>query len=159
MPPEASRLERALDRLGSWLATWRGWALLGVVVGAGVVAASGAVSPVDGAEQLRLGVFPFGGECAFRAANGHPCPNCGMTRSWVYAARGRFDLAFAYNGAGAALWVAAVWGGVVGAARLATGRSDLLRWRPAGLVGVAVGWTAVWSGIFVARWVGWLALP
>lgn len=50
--------------------------------------------------------------CPFRALTGLPCPGCGLTRSWVYAAHGWWRESFASNPFGlvlaAALLVLAV---------------------------------------------------
>jgi hypothetical protein len=35
--------------------------------------------------------------CPFRALTGLPCPGCGLTRSWVYAAHGWWRESFASN--------------------------------------------------------------
>jgi len=35
--------------------------------------------------------------CPFRAITGLPCPGCGLTRSWVYAAHGWWRESFASN--------------------------------------------------------------
>ncbi|WP_188113594.1 DUF2752 domain-containing protein [Nocardioides humilatus] len=35
--------------------------------------------------------------CPFRALTGLPCPGCGLTRSWVYAAHGWWRDSFASN--------------------------------------------------------------
>ena len=35
--------------------------------------------------------------CFFRTVVGKPCPLCGLTRAFVYAAHGRFDLACHYH--------------------------------------------------------------
>ena len=38
--------------------------------------------------------------CPFRALTGLPCPGCGLTRSWVYAAHGWWQESFASNAFG-----------------------------------------------------------
>ena len=45
--------------------------------------------------------------CPFRALTGLPCPGCGLTRSWVYAAHGWWQESFASNAFGMVL-VAAI---------------------------------------------------
>ena len=35
--------------------------------------------------------------CIFRTVVGRPCPLCGLTRAFVHAAHGRFDLAVGYH--------------------------------------------------------------
>ncbi len=46
--------------------------------------------------------------CPFRLVTGLPCPGCGLTRSWVYLAHGRWGDAFAANPFGLVAMVAAV---------------------------------------------------
>jgi len=67
------------------------------ITGAEVVAAGGVVA--IGASFL---LSPHGIEdgpvlCPFRALTGLPCPGCGLTRSWVYAAHGWWRESFAAN--------------------------------------------------------------
>lgn len=40
------------------------------------------------------------GTCMFRRGTGWPCPGCGLTRSFISAAHGRFHDAWRYNAAG-----------------------------------------------------------
>ncbi len=40
------------------------------------------------------------GRCAFREITGKPCPSCGMTTAFAWAARGRLDRAWRANPAG-----------------------------------------------------------
>jgi hypothetical protein len=44
--------------------------------------------------------------CPFRLATGLPCPGCGLTRSWVYLAHGRWGEAMSANPFGLVLMVA-----------------------------------------------------
>ncbi|WP_340537717.1 DUF2752 domain-containing protein [Nocardioides sp. GXZ039] len=53
-----------------------------------------------GALALAFVLAPDGVEdgpilCPFRRLTGLPCPGCGLTRSWVYLAHGRWEDAFA----------------------------------------------------------------
>lgn len=92
----------------------------------------------------------FGSGCAFLQATGLPCPQCGMTRSFVWAARGAFGTAWAHNPAGFTLFLWLQAGGVVGLARLVRRDPAALRlpWQ------VLVGWTAVWLvGLYTLPWV------
>lgn len=102
----------------------------------------------------------FGQGCLALRYTGHPCPQCGMTRSFVWAARGAFGTAWAHNPAGLALFLWLQAGGVVGLARLVRRdpRAWTLPWR------VLVGWTAFWLiGLYTIPWVlrllGWNPLP
>ena len=46
--------------------------------------------------------------CPFRALTGLPCPGCGLTRSWVYAAHGWWEESFASHAFGLVLVAAVV---------------------------------------------------
>lgn len=43
---------------------------------------------------------PLPGTCTFRKITGHPCPGCGLTRSFISMAHGRIVDAWHYNPAG-----------------------------------------------------------
>lgn len=88
--------------------------------------------------------------CPFRALTGLPCPGCGLTRSWVYAAHGWWQESFAANAFGllvvAAVLVLAI---VVVARRLrrvAPPDLDRVLKHP-----VALGIGVVWLGYAVVR--------
>jgi Protein of unknown function (DUF2752) len=49
--------------------------------------------------HTQLGLPP----CHFAQITGHPCPSCGMTTAFAWAARGRFDRSWEANPAGALL--------------------------------------------------------
>lgn len=92
----------------------------------------------------------FGDTCAFLAVTGLPCPQCGMTRSWVWAARGHLATAFLYSPGGLGLFLWAQVAGVFGAIRLLRRDPDALElpWQ------VVVGWTLVWMlGLYVLPYV------
>ena len=55
--------------------------------------------------------------CPFRAITGLPCPGCGLTRSWVYAAHGWWEESFASNAFGLVVVAAVVALAVVVVAR------------------------------------------
>jgi hypothetical protein len=55
--------------------------------------------------------------CPFRALTGLPCPGCGLTRSWVYAAHGWWRESFASNPFGLVVVAAVVLLAVVVIAR------------------------------------------
>jgi hypothetical protein len=55
--------------------------------------------------------------CPFRALTGLPCPGCGLTRSWVYAAHGWWRESFASNPFGLVVVAAVVLLAVVVVAR------------------------------------------
>lgn len=115
------------------------------------MSASLLFNPAPG-EAVQFVGHPLGETCAFLKATGKPCLQCGMTRSWIHAARLEWGTAFWYNPAGFTLWLWLVAGGIVGAVRLGT-----RRWRalspPYWLLG---GWTVFWmvalyGGAWVAR--------
>lgn len=54
-----------------------------------------------------LPLLELGYQCPFKAATGIPCATCGMTRAFVYLARGDVALAFAASPLGAAAAVLA----------------------------------------------------
>lgn len=71
--------------------------------------------------------------CGWIAGMGLPCPSCGMTTAFAFAARGDLAAAFAAQPAGAALAFAAAIVAVVAAWTAATGsRSWALLWSAAG---------------------------
>ena len=72
------------------------------------VAAAGGVAGIGAAFLLSPEHIEDGPViCPFRALTGLPCPGCGLTRSWVYAAHGWWQESFASNAFGLLL-VAAV---------------------------------------------------
>jgi len=66
------------------------------------------------------GGIQFGGECGMVQVMGVPCPQCGMTRSFVHAARLNLVSAFWYNPAGLALFLWIQVAGFIGLVRLVT---------------------------------------
>ena len=129
------------------------WAYDGFLVGLGVAAlvASWLLSP---GEDPRWVYFPnghrFGDTCAFLVTTGYPCPQCGMTRAFVHAARGRLLQSFAFSPGGFGLFVWIEVAAVLAAIRLA--RRDpsavVLPWR------VPVAWALFWMvGLYVAPWI------
>lgn len=102
----------------------------------------------------------FGGPCGFQETTGLPCPSCGMTRSWVWLARGHVIKAFTYNAAGASLLIGLWVMGFLGAVRLIT--RDPRRWEvPFRLLSTAV---MLWMlfpylSLWIARLFGFNPLP
>jgi len=75
-----------------------------------VLAALGLVGVLGVARQLEPDPRGFGthtqlglAPCAFALVTGHPCPTCGMTTSFAWFARGRFDRSWRANPAGSVL--------------------------------------------------------
>lgn len=102
----------------------------------------------------------LGGTCAFLEATGHPCPQCGMTRSFVWGIRGRWAEAFSFSPGGFTLLLWLEVAGLLSAVRLWT--RDPNRWRIP--YPIAVAWAAVWVVLlyltpFVGRWLGWIPGP
>lgn len=153
------KLERRIDDLGHTLMGWWVWPAFMLFVGLMVCVAAWAVYPGQG-EQLMLFGHEFGHPCGFRVEYGVPCPQCGMTRSWVYTARGQLWTGLTYNAAGSTLFLWLAGSGVVGAARLLTRRPNLLA-MPWWVLGVAAGFWAVvpYVGLWAARIVGFNPLP
>lgn len=155
------RMEALLNRVVSGPYPWWLWPSVLVTMAGGALGAALLFypSPTDPTMVFVAGV-PFGGECGMKQALGLPCPQCGMTRSWVYLARGRVIEAFTFNTAGALLLLWIWVGGLFGAIRLVTGDPDKLRLPWVVLFIWALFWMAVpYVGFWVARMVGWNVLP
>ena len=89
--------------------------------------------------------------CTFRAVTGHPCPSCGMTRSWSAMGHGRLREATGYHLLGPATFVAAMAMVAVGDERTASaiqsgGRNRAL------LGGMAVAYGLAWAWRLMAGW-------
>lgn len=151
-------VEEALNRFGLVLMEWWPWAWLLLATGLTAFAVSWLVHPVDGTEQLYLANLPFGSGCDYRREYGHGCMNCGMTRSWVYGARGQLATAARYNPAGLGLFAALVSAGVLSGLRLVL-RRRVLRVPWAVSLGLAAAWVVVWLGVYALRTQGYLPLP
>lgn len=92
----------------------------------------------------------FGDNCKLTTMTGFACPQCGMTRSWVWAARLQFYKAFLYNPAGVGLYLWIQAAGIIGALRLLTRnpRSYIVS-QP-----VFLGWVIFWFlGLYLLPWV------
>jgi hypothetical protein len=152
------RIERSLDRVGRWLfSTWWLWPAGLLAGGALAVTASLVAYPV-GNDVHAFGVDLMG-PCEFRANTGEPCASCGMTRSWVHLVRGDVGLALRYNVAGVVMWLALVWGGVLGAIRLLRRDRAFLRlpfWVT--LPAFAVWGIGIYGGSYVLRVTGFYPL-
>ncbi len=158
MTPE--QLEAFLNDLGMKLFKWWVWPLFLVFVAMCAVIPALVIYPMPGVEQLYLAGFEFGGPCAFRDQVGVPCPSCGMTRSWVWAARGHLITAFTYNPAGASLFLWLVGGGVLGSLRLIRRKGDLLQIPILWVTGFAMFWFLVlFAALWIARAFGINPLP
>ena len=91
----------------------------------------------------------LGDTCAMITLTGQPCPSCGMTRSFAWAARFAFQQSFLYNPAGMVLFWGITAGGAVGAMRLVRRNPNL--WSPSGNVVLAA--VLVWTlGLYLLPW-------
>lgn len=139
---------------------WWVWPTALVVLAALSITATIIVTPADvGEETLILG-NKYGETCGMKAQLGVPCPQCGMTRSWVRFVRGDVVRGFVYNPAGVLLFVWIVIGGLIGALRLITRNAKLLSppW-----IALFI-WSMFWIfgpflGLYGARLAGFNTLP
>ena len=101
----------------------------------------------------------FGEECGFKREFGYGCPGCGMTRSWVHAARGNLIRAVTYNAAGTFmfLWLASAF--VIGGFRLILKKPKLMRVHPGFIFIGVVTWLGLVLGVFLGRLNGVNPLP
>jgi len=144
------RLDRQINRvIDAVTGPWWGWPATLVAIGALAFGVSLLFAP--GPDEFTY-VFGhrFGETCGFLTATGLPCPQCGMTRSWVHAARLDVVRSFFYNPAGATLFWWLIAGGAVGAVRLITRNPEALRVPHKLLAGWAIAWLVV---IYALGWV------
>jgi hypothetical protein len=113
-----------------------------VALALAVLAASWGLYP--GADEFTYFAWNdvrFGETCAFITVTGQPCPQCGMTRAFVHAARGNLLTSFWYSPAGLGLFLWSQVAGVLGAVRLVRRdpRAAAVPWQ------LTVGWVVVWT--------------
>jgi hypothetical protein len=84
-----------LRRGARWVLVASALALTGVLVTARWL----RPDPRGYGTHTQLGLLP----CGFFYTTGYPCPSCGMTTAFAWAARGRFDRAWGANPAGSLL--------------------------------------------------------
>jgi len=150
MSDPSPTLNERLQAAAAYQAPWWVWNVFLVVTAVTALAASLALTPGDGEWVYFMGE-QVGETCAAIQVTGQPCPQCGMTRSFVYGARFRIVEAFLFNPAGYALFLWIQVGGVLGAYRLVrrNGRAAQLPWE------LVAGWTMLW---FVGLWaIPWVA--
>ena len=153
-------LERFLERMDAVLMVWWVWptflvGLAGVSVGAALF-----FVPLDDQWVAWPWGAQFGDTCGMIQATGMPCPQCGMTRSWVHGIRGDLVAAATFNPAGLALLAWIIGGGVVGAVRLATRDPNRLSPPDWLLYTIVLIWAGpLWLGVYVGRLAGWNPLP
>jgi hypothetical protein len=151
------RVDHRLDQLG--LILMQSWVWPATLIGAAlvVIAAGWILVPGPGEAVTLFGTaLP---RCPVLEATGLPCSQCGMTRSWIWAARGRFGQAWAYNPSAFVAWIGLVAAGLVGAVRLVRRDPARLRIRWATIAVLAVLWLAFHVGTFALRRQGWNPLP
>jgi hypothetical protein len=139
---------------------WWGWPL--ALFGLAVLCTGAAflVYPNGTHEELWLLGLRFGGECGMKVQFGIPCPQCGMTRSWVGIVRGDLLNAFIYNPAGFLLYFWILIGGVIGFLRLILRKPYLLSPPWALLFAWCIFWMIVpYTGLYFARLAGINPLP
>ncbi|MEZ4322153.1 MAG: DUF2752 domain-containing protein [Myxococcota bacterium] len=150
------RLEAALDRFGRLVMEWWTWPLAMFLAGALALTASLVCYPVEN------DVHAFGrdlmGPCEFRELYDQPCASCGMTRSWVWIARGHPLIALRYNVAGVLLWCALVWGGLVGFLRLVRRDPTVLRAPLVASGSLVTGWIVLYMIAWFLRISGFYPL-
>lgn len=151
-------LEARLDRIGRGLLSWWVWPAALVAAGLAALLGAWAFVPSSGEHVAFLGGAAFP-PCPSLVETGLPCGQCGMTRSWVWAARGRLGLAFAYNPAGLALWLWLIGGALVGGLRLWRRDAGFARWRPAAVGIAAVAWLGLYGAAYALRLQGYNPLP
>ena len=149
------------QRVSQWRTPVWGYDAGLVVLAVAVLAASWALVPgPDEFTYFAWNGAKFGDTCAFLTLTGQPCPQCGMTRAFVHAARGHLVTAFWYSPGGLGLFLWSQVGGVLGAIRLVRRdpRAVPVPWQ------ITVGWAALWTlGLYLVpyglRLVGVNPLP
>jgi len=97
-------------------------------------AASLTPNPSGQGTHEQLGLPP----CTMVMITGLPCPTCGMTTAFAYAARGRLAAAFQAQPAGLALALAVMAVGVLAGSVLATGKVWVVNWCRVSPMGIAL---------------------
>jgi hypothetical protein len=142
-------MKRFLRMLTHGTPPW--WFMPGLLVSLATVTLLASWSMVPHPDELCyfLDTFQFGDECGMVTLTGNPCPQCGMTRSFAWGARGHLVKAFWYNPGGLSLFLWIQAGGVVGLARLVT--RDAERWSPP--FNLLAFWTLFWAlVVYAAPW-------
>ncbi|MFH1109252.1 MAG: DUF2752 domain-containing protein [Planctomycetota bacterium] len=93
----------------------------------------------------QLGLPP----CGMAMIWGLPCPTCGMTTAFAYAARGQFAAAFHAQPAGLTLALATASGAFAAGGTLVTGRSYRVNWTRLSPTRVGCGAVVVVLGAWV----------
>lgn len=149
------RIERWLDAIGRVLLEPWVWNAFMVLMGGLALTMSWVCYPV-GNDVHALG-FDLMGPCEFQQLHGVPCASCGMTRSWVWMARGHLPTALSYNIAGTLLYIILLAGGLLGTVRL-TFKRDVVRIRWYVALSLVLGWVFIYAGSWSIRLLGWYPL-
>lgn len=152
------RWERRLDTLGLTLMEWWAWPAAMVALGAATLMVSWLYMPGPG-EQVTVFGHPAFGPCPVLQQTGLPCGQCGMTRAWVWAARGDWPLAIRYNPAGFFAWLGLVSGGLLGIVRLLRREGALWRFHWTTCLGLLAGWGLLYITSYELRLRGYNPLP
>ena len=127
-------------------------------VGGFAILISWLVYPGVGEQTMFFGMT-FGEECGFKKEFGYGCPGCGMTRSWLQAARGNLVGAVTYNAAGTFMFLWLAVGFFIGALRLILKKPKLMRIHPLFVLLGVVVWLVLVLGVFWGRVNGINPLP
>ncbi len=156
-------MQALLDRFDRFTAIARrnpmAWPALMVVLGGGALLAALVIEPRPDQFSYLFGLR-FGGECGFLEATQKPCPSCGMTRSWLWLARGDVVRAFQYNAAGALLLIGLVTMAGLGVLRLITRDPNRARVPMSLLSGVVMAWMlGPYLAVWILRMFGYFPMP
>ncbi len=91
----------------------------------------------------------LGGPCLFREWTGTACPQCGMTRSFVWAARGALAKAWHYSPGGLTLFLAVEIMALTHLFRWTRRRPDAMRLSQRTWILLTLGWVI---GLVLAPW-------
>lgn len=151
LEPVERALQPLADRINAIVFPVWSWSAALAITGLGAIIAPAIFWPAADEHVTLLG-HPWGETCGFYLLFGLPCPQCGMTRSWLWIARGDVVRALQYSPGGTTLWLWLVAAGGIGVFRLATGRHDA--WAPSKRLMSAwtMFWTiGLWAGVWLAR--------
>ncbi|MEM6929922.1 MAG: DUF2752 domain-containing protein [Myxococcota bacterium] len=144
------RMDRALEMVFD--RPWPWWLWPAILVATGVLTWVASLGLHPGHDEFVY--FPngmrFGDTCGAIVLTGLPCPQCGMTRSWVHAARFDLSTAFFYSPGGLGLFLWAQVGAAIGLVRLVT-RNPRALTPP---FAVSAAWTGFWLiGLYGLPWI------
>lgn len=101
-----------------------------------------------------------GGPCTFQRLAGFPCPQCGMTRSVAWAARGELLRAASFSPGGLVLFLAVQAAGVTSLVQLIRRDERAVPIRAGTVAALSLMWAVLLVLVpFVARAFGYMPLP